>query len=365
LDKVLYSNILAYGNKVDVNNASWALQFDAIRVAKYLTDIALSRGIKVLEGTYSHTIDTSEGFISKISLEGGRTLSTDFVFDCSGFARLLIGKKFKQPWDSYSKFLPAKEAIPFRLPVEKPLTPYTKAIAMKYGWMWSIPLQDMTGCGYTYDTDYINAAEAQKEVEEFLGIPITPIKVINFETGQYRKVWVKNCLAIGLSTGFAEPLESTSVHMSISQLEDLKHFLNHIFTYNEESQESYNKNNYEQNRAVLDFIYLHYLTVRKDTPFWRDFRANHPTPPSFKHLLKLIEERNLRFFDINRDLIWKLSNYLQVSEGLELPTKPINIEGYTNLIPSLEDRTGLFNRFYKDAEDHAKFMNNLLGTPNT
>jgi tryptophan 7-halogenase len=359
LDNVMYSSMLAASNKVDIDNSSWSLQFEASKVAAYLQEVAESRGILVKEGMYESTIDDKEGFIKALVLKGGSTLPLDFLFDCSGFSRLFIGGKFAQKWESYQEHLPMKQAIPFRLPKQHPLTSCTTATAMKYGWMWSIPLQDLTGCGYVYDSDYINAEEAQREVEEVLGHTVTVPKVLDFAIGHYENVWVKNCVAIGLSTGFAEPLEATSIHRSIDQLSFLTHYINHLFQHNSRSTQSYNTTNFNQNRSVLDFIYLHYITKREDSDFWKNFQIDNPVPESLKNILALLKERNLRFIDIEVSNIWELSNYLQVSEGLGVAKGPISIEGYEGLSPSLEERTKLFERYARDALDHAEFLERL------
>lgn len=363
LDNILYSSLLSKENKVDLDNTNWAIQFDAVRVAKYLEKIAKSRGVEVLLGTYSYTNDTCEGLIESLVLESGEVVPLDLLFDCTGLSRLFIGKKFEQEWDSYSKYLPMDRAIPFRMPAASPLPSHTKAIAMSSGWMWSTPLQDMTGYGYVYDSNYITAEEAQIEAEEYLGANIEVARVLKFDIGQYKKVWVKNCIAVGMSTGFAEPLEATSVHMSISQLMDLTHFINHLFEYNKNSVESYNSNNYRQNRAVLDFIYLHYISKRADSPFWREFQSRNPVPPSLSHKLELLREGNLRFFDLEVDQIWELSNYLQVADGLGIIENTWSVSGYENLYPSLDERTSLFEGFAANSVDHKSFMDEILKGP--
>jgi tryptophan halogenase len=149
---------------------SASFHFDAHLVAKYLRKIAESKGIVRVEGIVKSFSQKPNGDIVEINLESGKSIKSDFVFDCSGFKRLIIGELFKTKWKDYSDILPVNSAIPFFLPQsDVEIKPHTRAIAMKYGWTWMIPLQNRWGCGYIYDDSYINEEEAKKEVSEFLG----------------------------------------------------------------------------------------------------------------------------------------------------------------------------------------------------
>jgi len=138
--------------------------FDANRLAQYLRKIGEQRGIVRIEGIVETVINNSEGYLTKLRLKDGRTFSVDFVFDCTGFKRQIVGKLYQTKWKSYQKHLKVKSVIPFFLPPDQDkLINYTNCIAMKYGWMFRIPLQHRYGSGYIFDSDYINADQAHQQ----------------------------------------------------------------------------------------------------------------------------------------------------------------------------------------------------------
>tara|TARA_E500000331_G_scaffold152784_1_gene148683 strand:+ start:1072 stop:2448 length:1377 start_codon:yes stop_codon:yes gene_type:complete len=313
-----YATKLSYQNKTDLDGIAYAIHFDTNRLSTYLGKIAKERNIEYVEGEYSKM-----------------KLKYDFIFDCSGLSRLII--KDKSKWKSYRKYLPMKHAIPFHLPV-KENKPYTSAIAMKYGWMWQIPLQDRIGAGYVFDSDYIDAAQAQEETEKFLGHKIDVRKVINFEAGRHEKYWVDNCMAVGLAACFIEPLESTSIHLTVLQLQLLRQFASDLF---DGTNDMFNEVITNTMDEILYFIYLHYITKRKDSSFWRNFKKDYPCPPAFKPVLQAIQNNNLKHYDIkstNRiQPGFSVTSYLQIANGLGLFKKDINIKEYTNLTPTVKE----------------------------
>jgi tryptophan halogenase len=224
-DQYLYQTRLAAENKIDINNTLFAVHFDSFKFAEYLKWFSSVKNIKSIIGDVISTDLTDDGNIKTINLEDV-SIDCDFVFDCSGFSKLLIGKLYKEEWISYKKYLPMDRAISFWTDHEGDKIPsYTAAIAMKYGWIWKIPLQNRFGCGYVYDSAYIDEHQAQQEAEELFQQKLNVRKVINIDAGRYKNVWVKNCIAVGLSGNFIEPLESTSIWLELALLENLKHFL--------------------------------------------------------------------------------------------------------------------------------------------
>ena len=181
LEEYQYSSLLSYKNKVDVDKNNFALHFDASLMARYLQNVGIDRNITVVSGLVSRVLSDDNELITGLLLENGVEINCDFIFDCSGLSRLLIGKHYKTKWKSYSKHLPMKKAIPFWTDAEENVEPYTSAIAMKYGWMWKTPLQNRNGMGYVFDSDYIDEADAKKEVEEYLGINIDVRKILSFD----------------------------------------------------------------------------------------------------------------------------------------------------------------------------------------
>lgn len=368
LKKYLYAIKLSYENKIDVNSGrtKWALHFNANKLANYLEKVGKQRGIKVVEGIFSNATQDKDQFITSLNLKDGRSFNCDFVFDCSGFNRILVGNLFKEKWVSYSKHLPMKKAIPFWLDVDKnKIKPYTTATAMKYGWIWQIPLQSRIGSGYVFDSNYINENQALEEAEKFFNKKLEIRKVIDFNAGCYENFWVKNCMAVGLSSSFVEPLESTSLLITVTQLNIFKQFLNEIKTRDEHSIKLFNNLIRSVVDDVMNFIYIHYLTKRKDSSFWREFRSNNPMPDKIASLFDKIKSGNLRYFDLvssyHPSSVFPLASYLKVCYGLShFSGKDINIENFTNLKPTLSDYKNNIEVLTSKAFDHHIFIERLL-----
>ncbi len=344
LDNSLITHLLSYNNKspylyIDNNFkkvVSYSYHFDATLMAKLLRKKAEERGVKRIEGVVTDFINDEEGNINTIKLVDDITLSNiDFVFDCSGFKRLIIGKHYGSEWISYENQLKVNCAIPFFLEKESDITkPHTDAIAMKYGWMWKIPLQNRYGCGYIFDKNYINVDEAKKEVEEMLGKEIKINKVIDFNAGRYKDVWIKNCISIGLSAGFTEPIEATSIWIAISQLSYLSKM--NISNPSDLFREEYNNYFNDFNDSILDFLYYHYLTKRDDTPFWKEYRERTTIPKTLDKKLKIWKERTPNVFDRNKVETFPSISYIEVGVGLNDDLIPLDVFKKENEIYQLD-----------------------------
>lgn len=358
----IYQQKLAYSGKIDLGNTSWALHFDAIKFAEVLEAHAKIRGVEVVEGDFKNCIQDENGFIKTIVLENNQEFDCNFVFDCTGFARVLVGGVFKQEWMSYTKYLPAKKAIPFWLESESEINPYTKSIAMKYGWMWNIPLQHRIGAGYVFDSDYISVDQAKEEVEEYLGHEIEVRKIINFEAGRYKNVWIKNCMAVGLSSSFIEPLESTSLWLTTTQLTLFRQFINEIDNPTDQGIASFNKIIGDEIDEKSYFVYIHYLTKRTDSEFWKNFKENNPAPDALKTKLELIKHSSIKEYDIQHASppgIFPLQSYLEICNGLGLFEKPMNVTNYENIEPSPSEYKELINKAIQMVPTHREFLTHL------
>jgi tryptophan halogenase len=340
LNNCILSNVLSDEDKLPIASeefngtnymTNYSVHFDAHLVAKYLRDIAQSRGIKRIEGIVDELKEISNGHIRQIILKSGQRVNSDFIFDCSGFARLVIGNHYKTNWIDYKDKLTVSSALPFTLPTSMHSTkPYTRAVAMKCGWMWMIPLQNRWGCGYIYDDSYINEEQAKKEVNEFLGNDIEFNKVINFEAGRFEKAWVNNCISIGLSSTFSEPIEATSIFIQIYQLMAItKDFIvNYIDGVSDESTR-YNKYVAGIGDDIADFLQFHYFTKRQDTEFWKTYYDR--TQKSDK-LIKKIENWKLQLptsFDFYQEP-FSLNSWTLVGLGIEFFEKSRFIRRYKN-----------------------------------
>jgi len=291
----------------------YSLHFDARAMAKYLSELAISRGVIHIDGIIQDFVQDVNGDIVKIKIENAADLQSDFIFDCSGFARLINKNVFNTKWKSFSENLPAKKAIPFFLDIDKDNIPaYTESTAMDYGWMWKIPLQHRYGCGYVFDSDYITEDEAKKEIEKKLGHEIQSPKTFNFDPGHYDTIWNKNTVAIGLSSGFVEPLEATSIMQSVKILEIVFRKDFDIFKNNEEQTKIVNEQYSNDCEEIRDFLYMHYMTDKTNTDFWKHFTSNNKMPDGLK---EKIEKLNKFEYKVNEDLSFDPISYYIIMNG--------------------------------------------------
>jgi tryptophan halogenase len=254
---------------------TYALHFDARKLASYLRDVAISRDVNRIEGKVKTFTTDERNYINSIVLENDSKIKCDFVFDCSGFARLIIGNFYKSKWKSYTDKLPLNSAIPFFLPHDNNVKPQTSAIAMKNGWMWQIPVNGRYGCGYVFDNNRTTADKALLEAEQYFGQKLDSPRAFAFNAGGYQETVINNCMAVGLAQSFVEPLEATSIWISLINLFD---FINADLIRNDNPiiKKSFNKACVYRNDQVVEFLHFHYLSERNDSDFWREFKYNHP-----------------------------------------------------------------------------------------
>lgn len=256
------------------HEGTYALHFDARLVAEYLKNVAINRNVERIDAkVVSINQNSLTKNINSVSLENGDQIECDFVFDCTGFSRMIIGNLFKEKWIDHRESLPVDRALPFFIQNDTEcIPPYTESIAMKYGWIWKIPVQGRYGCGYVFDSSYVSDDEIKKEVCELFGDVDFP-RSFSFKAGFYENSWVKNCIALGLSSGFIEPLEATSIWVTLRSLDNLlKKYKSSLLSDNEKNKQLYNRDVYEMNDQIKDFIQLHYLTERNDSEFWTNYR---------------------------------------------------------------------------------------------
>jgi tryptophan halogenase len=321
----------------------FSLNFDARLAADYFKKVATEdRGVLYINDEVTSFDSDNDGNIIKINCKNN-IIDSDFVFDCSGFKRLLIGRHYNSEWKSYSENLPADKAFPFFLShdqVGKPVVPYTNAVAMKYGWMWITPLQHRYGCGYVFDSSYISVEDAKKEVEEYFGFQVDPPKpglFFEFNPGMYKKVWIKNCIAMGLSAGFIEPMEATAILSNLHSLKKLPNNINDLINSDQNSKDIFNKQYELEQEEILSFIYLHYVTNREDTLFWKDFTKKNKMTKFIEGILEKNKDSMLEYKDFEDTKMFALENYLFVLQG----------NGILNLNPYLNE----FKDTYSDEEN--------------
>ena len=254
---------------------AYAFQFDASLYAKYLRKYAEARGATRIEGKVVNVNQRAEdGFIESVELEDGRSLTGDLFIDCSGFRGLLIEQTLKTGYEEWTHWLPCDRAIAIPCALNGDPDPYTRATAHESGWQWRIPLQHRIGNGHVYSSPFISDEEAESVLLTNLdGEPLADPNRLRFVTGRRKSFWNKNVVAIGLSSGFIEPLESTSIHLIQSGIAKLiglfpnKHF-------DQADIDKYNQQSIEEIEAIRDFIILHYkATERDDSEFWNYCRT--------------------------------------------------------------------------------------------
>jgi tryptophan halogenase len=333
LSEELCNNSLVNYNKLLEKQDIDALHFDANLLAKYLQTVGLKRGINLIDDEVVEILQNEKEYITGLKLKSNTIVDLDFVFDCSGFKRLIIGKHYKSQWNSYADILPVNRAMPFFLDNanENNLPPYTEAIAMKYGWMWKIPVQGRYGCGYVFDSSYVTDEEIKQELEDYLEHEIKSPRMFNFDAGCYEKTWIKNCIAIGLSSGFSEPLEATSIWIQTTSLEYFLYKINGILLRDDQSIEEYNNGVNRMNYDLVNFIQFHYLSQRKDSGFWRNFETKTKKTQTMKSLLEICKDR----LPIIGDMVcgensilktYKIDSWYLIGNG----TKRFNVDLYTD-----------------------------------
>ncbi|WP_269455102.1 tryptophan halogenase family protein [Microbulbifer elongatus] len=297
-----------------------AYHFDASLYAKYLRTLAEKYGVVRIEGKIDQVqLDHHSGYIQSLRLENGETLEGDLFIDCTGFRGLLIDQALHTGFDDWGHWLPCDRAVAVQTGKSENPVPYTRSIARESGWQWRIPLQSRTGNGLVYCSHYMDEEQATKLLlKNVEGEPLNAPRVIPFRTGTRRLHWNKNCIAIGLSSGFIEPLESTSIHLiqrSIVRLLTLFPSDGIVQT----DVDEYNQLIREETENVRDFVILHYkLTDRIDSEFWRHCRGM-AIPESLTRRMEVFAQSG-RVYQNGTELFGE-SSWLQVMLGQGLMPK--------------------------------------------
>lgn len=292
----------------------YAYHFDASLYARFLRKKCEAMGVSRKEGIITDVKqDVDSGFISGVTLKSGEYIGGDLFIDCSGFKGLLTQQTLNTGYEDWSHWLPCDRAVAMPSERHEHTHPYTRSIAHSAGWQWRIPLQHRNGNGLVYSSNYYTDDQALDILSRNLDTkPLADPKFIRFKTGRRRKQWNKNVVAVGLSSGFLEPLESTSIHLIQSAVVRLIHLFPHD-GFKQHQIDEYNKQSQLEYEQVRDFIILHYhVNERTDSHFWKDLREMD-VPDSLTHKIELFRESGNLFREQN-DLFLE-SSWLQVLMG--------------------------------------------------
>ena len=344
----------------------YAYQVDAESFADLLAEVAQSRGCRRLEAhVVGVEMDGPDG-IAALTTEAGERIEGDLFIDCSGFASLLISKALGTPFVSYADTLLCDRAIAIRAPYdgEVSIPPMSRTRALDSGWMWRIGLRHGEGVGYVYSSAHLDSAAAEETLRREAGLsPDLPAHHQELRVGRSERSWVGNCVALGLASGFVEPLESTGIHMIEVGLQLLVRYFP-LSGINPAARDTFNRELQWRYEELRDFIVAHYcLSQRDDTPFWREVRKQERRPPSLQQRLALWSDRPPGVGDIvEREALFVATNWQQIIYGMEWTPRAAMencafwLPGDDRHIPALAEA---FGRARQDLPSHDLWLSGI------
>lgn len=297
--------------------------FDSEKLNAFLQKKCLQVGVKLIDAEIVGPVLDDQGFVTSVVDDQGITYSADFFVDSSGFNRV-IASKLGADWVDWSKYLPLNSAIAFQTAYEEKIPPYTLAKAMDAGWHWRSPVQERFGNGYVFSDSFITEQQAVDEIQKHFKDTIHIGRKINYKSGKVNRAWIKNCVSIGLSSNFVEPLEASSISTTIKQLQLLVPSIWNWGRSDTGTIKKYNGVVDDMMSNILDFIQLHYFTERNDTEFWR-WCKNEMTMTDFnKENLEVFKKNFVNQTLLPEDSttssfrIYDCLNWIQVMHGLRM-----------------------------------------------
>lgn len=314
------------------NRMNYAYHLDSGLYAAFLRRLAEADGATRIEGKIAQVqLHPETGNIAALQLDSGQRIEGDLFLDCTGFRALLIEGALHVGFDDWTHYLPCDSAIAVQTASVRPPVPYTRAIAHDAGWQWRIPLQHRQGNGIVYCSRYLDRDTALERLYSTIeGERLTEPNVIRFTTGARRKQWHRNCIAVGLSGGFLEPLEATSIHLIQRAILRLIRMLP-MGDVSERDVAEFNEQQHTDMLQVRDFLILHYkATERRDSPFWRQC-ADMEIPESLTQKMELFRETG-RVFRKNEELFAE-NSWVQVMMG-----QGVMPQAYHPIVTKLSDQ---------------------------
>jgi len=261
---------------------SYGYHFDAHLIGAFLRDFGTARGIRHIDAKIASVELDERGDVKALVAEDGRRFEADFFVDASGFRAAIIEGALKEPHRPFGENLFNDRAVvaPTELPASG-IRACTRSVAKSAGWIWNIPLTNRIGNGYVYSSRYIDPDGAEAELREHLGLAEdSDVRHLQMKCGRIERSWVKNCLAVGLSQGFLEPLEATALHIVINTVESF------LDAWDEERRDQFNGAIARRYEGIRDYLVCHYRTaLRSDTDYWRDATKNHELSDSLKGVI--------------------------------------------------------------------------------
>ena len=344
----------------------YAFQFDALLYAAYLRDYAIAKGVKHTQGLVTDVALNSEsGFITHVTLESGEQRQGDLFIDCSGFRGLLIEQALHTGYEDWSHWLPVNRALAVGSQSMSAPTPYTASTARAAGWQWRIPLQHRTGNGYVYCSDFCSDDQAYTTLTDNIDEPLlAEPRMLRFTTGLRKKFWNKNCVALGLASGFLEPLESTSIALIQTGISKLLMLFPDNGFYQPDIDEANRMARLEMER-IRDFLILHYhASQRSDGELW-NYCTTMPVPDTLAHKIELFRHRGHL---VQHELeSFELGSWISIFYGMGWIPEHCDLQArqapIPDLIKTLESMQAGITQIASSAPDHADFIKRHCPAP--
>ncbi len=295
------------------SNIQYAYHLDAGDYVNFLKRFCSSLGVTRTEGVIDRVAQHDNGDIQSLHLKSGEVIEGDFFIDCTGFKGLLIEETLNTGFEDWSQWLLCDSACAMQTSATGPAAPFTRSAAHHAGWQWEIPLQHRVGNGLVYSSKFMTDEEAERTLRRNVnGEALTSPRTLRFKTGRRKKTWNRNCLALGLASGFVEPLESTSIHLVIMGITRFMQLFPHS-GHDQALVNEYNEQTQAELERIRDFIILHYhVTEREDSPFWEHCK-NMEIPESLQQRITLFKEQAHAFQKQNE--LFRVDSWTQVMLG--------------------------------------------------
>lgn len=349
--------------KENMHNNTNQFHFDTFELNNFLTGLCFKRMIRFIDEEVTSIVLDEDGYIQSVKLDSDLEISADVWIDATGFTKKLMTEMGNTEWISFSKYLPTNAAIAF--PTESDpsnqIRPYTRARAASAGWIWEIPTTERRGNGYVYNSNFITEEEAVKEAELITGHKIEKYRQFTFDPGYAPVQWYKNCISVGLSSSFVEPLEATSIGSTIIQCKQIINGLTSFTKNSKAIQESYNRKMKSMMENILDMIRLHYVSDRSDTEFWK-YVSTLPITKTLQNLIDLWAEQVPGHYDVANSghLMFLSRHFVHVMQGQNLissqpSTNAMNSMNIRNIVEKNADEIRL-RRYSKEMIDHRESL---------